>query len=94
MRVVSASLVLEDTGDARKTVDARIHQQTDLVDQVGLEESAVDGATAFQQDRVDAERGAQRFHRGSQILPLGTCEQIRHAICAQLAQVLVGHVFA
>jgi hypothetical protein len=48
---IRLSHVLGDAGHAGQAIDARVHQQVDLIDQAGLEENTVEASAAFQQQR-------------------------------------------
>src|SRR5260221_14125009 len=46
---------VEDSRDVVASVDAGHQKEADLIDEIGLEKSSVDMATAFEQQRADAE---------------------------------------
>src|SRR5258708_39921470 len=46
---------VEDSRDVVASVDAGHQEGADLIDEIGLEKSSVDMATAFEQQRADAE---------------------------------------
>jgi hypothetical protein len=55
--------VVDDALCAGNSVDRRMNQRTELVDQFVLEECAIDPAAAFEQQFSGAESSGQLFHR-------------------------------
>ena len=90
--VIGGPVVVDDALCAGNTVDGRVYQCAELVDQLELEERAVDAAATFEKQELRAEQSADAFHRAGEVVSFGTGEHLGHAVRAQFGKMGIRHL--
>ena len=69
--LVLSAVVVDDALDPGQTINGRIDQRAELIDQPLLQERAVDRAASLEEQRLDAEDGAELLHGKGKSSPFG-----------------------
>jgi hypothetical protein len=92
--LVVSAVVVDDALDPGQTIDGGMDQRAELIDQPLLQELAIDPTASLEEQRLDAEDGAELLQRKGKVVALWAGEDVGDAVLAQLSQIGIRYLLA